>query len=64
MSFPGDARLGKSYKLSASKILILMEFTLTQASLTINLSNLILCQIFLLYGTYIMLSMGITSMRN
>ena len=45
----GDAKLGRSYKLT-SKILILMEFNLTQASSTMNSSNLILHQIFPLYG--------------
>ena len=30
-----------------------MGFDLTQASLTVNSSNLILCQIFPLYGSYI-----------
>ena len=48
--FSGDAKLGRSYKVSASKVLILAEFNATQASSTVNSSNLILCQIFLLYG--------------
>ena len=49
--FSGDAKLGRYYKLGASKISILTEFILMQAPLTINSSNLILHQIFLLYGT-------------
>ena len=39
LHFSGDAKLGRSYKLSTSKILILTEFNLTQASSTVNLSN-------------------------
>ena len=51
LHFSGDAKLGRSYKLNASKILILIGFNLMQAS-TVNLSNLILHQFFLLYGMY------------
>ena len=42
--------VGRSHKLGANKILILMEFNLIQALLTVNSSNLIL-QGFLLYGS-------------
>ena len=37
---------------NASKPLILTEFNLAQALVTINLSHFILCQNFLLYGSY------------
>ena len=48
LCFSGDAKLGRSYQLSTSKIL-LMAFNLKKALSTVNSSNLILCQIFLLY---------------
>ena len=53
-AFHGDAKLARSYQLSASKILITISidrFKLTRASSTVNSSNLILYQIFPLYGT-------------
>ena len=49
LCFSGDAKLGRSYQLSTSKILILMKFNLKKALSTVNSSNLILCQIFPLY---------------
>ena len=51
--FSGDVKLGRPNKLGANKILILVEFNLTQAFSTVNSSNLILCQIFLLCGVRI-----------
>ena len=39
LHFSGDAKLGRSYKLNASKILILAEFNSKQASSTVNSSN-------------------------
>ena len=50
--FSSDAKLGRSYKLSASKLLIMKEFNLTEALSTVNSSNIILRQIFLLYSNY------------
>ena len=40
--FSGDAKLGRSNKLGASKILILVEINLTEAFSAVNSSNLIL----------------------
>ena len=46
LHFSGDAKLGRSYKLSTTKILIFTEFNLLHVLSTVNMSNLILRQIF------------------
>ena len=50
LHFSGDVKLGRSHKLSASKLIILIEFILMQALLIVNSSNLTLHQIFPLHG--------------
>ena len=47
LCFSCDTKLGRSYKLSTSKM---SKFNLTQVSSAVSSSNLILHQIFPLYG--------------